>query len=164
MAPATAPAARPSHQAFLDGYASLANALVTLYEHQPDRRWLDAAVALADAILARFADPQGGGFFYVAQDDEALIVRKKDLVDNSAPSGNGLAAMLFLRLADICGRVDYRRVAEDTLRACMGILRQSPLATGQLLLALERCLAQGKYGRELRANSIRRTGILACPL
>jgi uncharacterized protein YyaL (SSP411 family) len=137
---------RAAHAACLDDYASLANALVTLYEQQPDARWLDEAIRLADAILAHFADPQKGGFFYTADDSEPLIVRKKDLVDNSAPSGNGLAVMVLLRLSDKCGRSEYREAAENTLRACMGVLQQAPTATGELLLALELCLA-GKANR-----------------
>ena len=64
-------------------------------------------------------------------------MRKKDLVDNSVPSGNGLAVTALLRLADLAGRDDYRQAAQRTLRACMGILEQAPGATGQLLLALE---------------------------
>ena len=83
---------RPGGPAFLDDYASLANALTTLHQQQPQRRWLDEAVSLADTILARFADRRGG-FFYTPDDHEPLIVRKKDLVDNSTPSGNGLAVV-----------------------------------------------------------------------
>ncbi len=127
---------RPGHAAFLDDYASLANALATLHQQEPQRRWLDEAVRLADLMLAHFADPQGG-FFYTAADEEPLIVRKKDLVDNAVPSGNGLAVTALLRLADLAGRDDYRQAAQRTLRACMGILEQAPGATGQLLLALE---------------------------
>jgi hypothetical protein len=130
-------AGRPGHPAFLDDYASLANALITLHQHQPQPRWLDEAVRLADLMLLDFADPRQGGFFYTADDQEPLIVRKKDLVDNAVPSGNGLAVTALLRLADLSGRDDYRQAAENTLHACMGILEQAPTATGQLLLALQ---------------------------
>ncbi len=42
--------------AYLDDYACLANALVTLYEADFDERWIDEAVRLADIVLAQFAD------------------------------------------------------------------------------------------------------------
>ena len=93
--------------------------------------------ALADEILARFADRQHGGFFYTAADHEPLIVRKKDVIDNPVPSGNGLAATLFCRLQRICRRDDYRGAAEATLRACFAWMRQVPTGTFQLLLAME---------------------------
>ena len=47
--------------AYLDDYASLANALVSLYEANFDERWIDEAVRLMDIVLDKFADPAGGG-------------------------------------------------------------------------------------------------------
>ena len=128
------------HSAYLDDYASLANALVTLGQHQPEGPWLDEAIRLTDRIVQQFHDPRLGGFFFTAEDHEPLIVRKKDVIDNSLPSSNGLTVTVLLRLAEL-GRGDqYRRLAEDTLRSSMGIVQQIPLSAGQLLMALQRCL------------------------
>jgi hypothetical protein len=125
------------YHAYLDDYAGLGNALVTLYESDGSPAWLDEALRLADEILARFADRRHGGFFYTAADDEPLIVRKKDVLDNPVPSGNGLAATLFYRLQRICHRDEYRSAAETTLRACFAWMRQVPTGTFQLLLAMD---------------------------
>ncbi len=129
-------AGRAKHDAYLDDYAGLGNALCTLHETGGPQSRLDEAVGMADAILARFADPERGGFFYTAADHEPLIVRKKDVFDNPIPSGNGLAAMLFLRLASAAARDDYRTAGEATLHACLPWMRQAPTGTFQLLLAL----------------------------
>jgi uncharacterized protein YyaL (SSP411 family) len=43
-------------------------------------------------VLAHFADPQAGGFFYTADDHEQLIARNKDATDASVPSASGMAA------------------------------------------------------------------------
>ena len=75
--------------AYLDDYACLINALVSLYEATFDERYIDEAVRLVDVVLAQFADPAGGGFFYTAADHEQLIARTKDLHDSSVPSGDG---------------------------------------------------------------------------
>jgi uncharacterized protein len=130
-------AGRAKCDAYLDDYAALGNALLTLYEtgHAPTR--LDQAVRLADEILARFADREQGGFFYTAEDHEPLIVRKKDVLDSAVPSGNALAAMLFMRLQAIGHRDDYRAAAEGTFRACSAWMRQVPIGTFQLLLAMD---------------------------
>ena len=90
-------AGQARHNAFLDDHASLCNALVTLYETQSDPRWLDEATRLADAMLARFADPEAGGFFYTSSDHEPLIARKKDLLGHAGsqqhrPGGHRLLA------------------------------------------------------------------------
>ncbi len=123
--------------AYLDDYACLANALVTLYEADFDERWLEAAIELCDTILKHFADRDGGGFFFTASDHEALIARQKDLYDNAVPSGNSMAALALIRLAKLTGRVDLAAAAEATLVAATGVMRQAPRAAGQMLSALD---------------------------
>jgi len=130
-------AGQARHNAFLDDHASLCNALVTLYETQSDRRWLDEAAHLADAMVARFADAKAGGFFYTASDHEPLIARKKDLWDTPVPSSTGLACTALLRLARHMGRDDYRRAVEETLRASLPWMERASLGVGQLLIALD---------------------------
>ena len=120
------------YNAYLDDYAALGNALVTLHETNADGPWLQSAVELAEELLRSFADPEQGGFFYTPADHEPLIARKKDFIDSSVPSGNGLAAMLLLRLARICNREDYRKTAYDTLRA-------APLSCGSFPAAPAKC-------------------------
>jgi uncharacterized protein len=136
-------AGQARHNAFLDDHASLCNALVTLHETQAEPRWLDEAVRLADAILARFADPEGGGFYYTSNDHEPLIARKKDILDTPVPSSSGLAAMALLRLARQTGREDYRRAVRETLSVSLDWMEQASLGVGQLLLTLESWLAEG---------------------
>ena len=53
--------------AYLEDHAFLLEALITLYEATFDPRWYHEAVALADTIIARFADPERGGFFTTAR-------------------------------------------------------------------------------------------------
>jgi uncharacterized protein len=124
--------------AFLDDYAALGNALLTLHEVGDSPARLDQAAVLTETITTEFADRQRGGFFYTAIDQEPLIVRTKDWIDNPVPSGNGLAAMLLLRLQTARGEAsDYRAAAEGAIRACMGWVQQMPAAGFQLLLARE---------------------------
>ncbi len=130
-------AGQARHKAFLDDHASLCNALITLYETQSERRWLDEAVRLADAMLAQFHDAEGGGFFYTANDHEPLIARKKDVTDTPVPSSTGLAVTALLRLARHAGRDDYARAAEETLRANMELMSRASLGVAQLLLGLD---------------------------
>jgi len=121
----------------LEDYASLAEALATLYEADFDERWIDEAIALADLLLARFGDPKEGGFFTAAADHGSLLVRKKDLIDSSTPSGSGLAASALARLARLSGREDYRAAAEAALALAAPIVERMPLAVGQMLLVAD---------------------------
>ena len=67
---------RAAGEGYLDDYASVANALLTLDETRFEERWLDAAATLADEILRRFADPDQGGFFYAAPTASCWSARK----------------------------------------------------------------------------------------
>jgi uncharacterized protein len=123
--------------AYLDDYASLANALVSLYEASFDERYIDEAVHFVETMLTHFADPKDGGFFYTADDHEQLIARQKDLQDSSVPGGNALAATVLVRLGKLTGNANYNEAAEKTFRMASGLLDQAPTAAGQMLLALE---------------------------
>ena len=85
--------------AFLEDYAALILGLLALYQSVPDQKWYSNALRLADDMLIHFADPQGG-FFDTAFDHENLLLRPKDIQDNATPSGNALAAMAMLQLAE----------------------------------------------------------------
>jgi uncharacterized protein YyaL (SSP411 family) len=123
--------------AYLDDYACLANALVTLYEADFDERWIGEALRLAELAIELFYDDARGAFFFTAKDGESLITRQKDFYDSSVPSGNSMAATALLRLGKLTGRKDFLDAAEGTLRASAALLAQSPRAAGQMLLALD---------------------------
>ncbi|WP_425614736.1 thioredoxin domain-containing protein [Anatilimnocola sp. NA78] len=123
--------------AYLDDYAYLANAWISLYEANFDAVWLERAASLAETLLQHFADSEGGGFFFTADDHEQLIVRNKDLHDSSVPSGNAMAALAFIRLGKLTGNQQYLAAAEGALRAAMSVMQRTPTAAGQLLIALD---------------------------
>ncbi len=127
----------PKVDAFVDDYASLVQAGVTLFEVDGDIAWLAAANRFAEIVLQHFHDPSGGGFFYTADDQEQLIARNKDFQDSSVPSGNGLAATALLRLGKLTGRQEFLDAAEGTLRAAIAVMERTPSAAGQLLIATD---------------------------
>ncbi|MBX9625163.1 MAG: thioredoxin domain-containing protein [Gemmataceae bacterium] len=122
---------------YLEDYAYLADALVTLYEATFDARYVRAAVGLCDVILKHFADPAGPGFFTTADDHEKLIARMKETRDGSTPSGNAVAVTALLRLVKLTGRQDFAAKAEETLRGFRGGMAEAPAAFGQMLVALD---------------------------
>jgi uncharacterized protein YyaL (SSP411 family) len=123
--------------AYLEDYAFLIEALVDLYEATFAPRWLRAAGELAGVMVERFADATAGGFFTTPAGQDDLIARLKDLHDGSTPSGNALAVTALLRLAVLTGEARWRDAAECGLRAFRGVMEQHPLASGQMLLALD---------------------------
>jgi uncharacterized protein len=131
----------------LDDYAALGLACVDAWEATTEIRYYNEAEKIADAMIARFYDAPGGGFFDTAQGSFAaeplgvLGARRKPLQDSPTPAGNSLAAMLLLRLAELSGRADWKEKAEDTLETFAGVAEQYGLHAGAYGLALQRHLS-----------------------
>ena len=123
---------------FLDDYAYCVEAFIYLYESTGRARWIGHATKLADQMLARFQDPEQGGFFYTPDDAESLITRNKDWHDGSSVSGNASAASGLLRLARLSNRDDFQLAAERTFCAAAEVLTHQSAACGALLVALDR--------------------------
>jgi uncharacterized protein len=146
--------------AYLEDHAFLLEALVACYEATGDPSWFDEAVGLADTMIARFSDPEHGGFFTTADDHEALAARRKDLEDSPIPSGNSAAAFGLLRLALLTGNGAYERAALGVLGLLFPIAVRHPQAFGHLLGAADFYLAPVKevaiVGPEPSAGELRR--------
>ncbi|MFI5009251.1 MAG: thioredoxin domain-containing protein [Solirubrobacterales bacterium] len=123
--------------AYLEDHAFLLEALLTLFEATCETCWLTEARALAEKMVARFADPERGGFFSTAADAEALIARRKDLEDSPIPSGSSSAALGLLRLARLTGEQSYEDHAVGVLRLMHEIAPRHPTAFGHLLQAMQ---------------------------
>jgi uncharacterized protein YyaL (SSP411 family) len=122
--------------AYLEDHAFLLEALLALFEASCEERFYVRAVALADTLIERFADPADGGFFSTATDGEALIVRRKDLEDSPIPSGAASAAMGLLRLYQLSGEPIYEQHALSVLEARAQLAARYPGAFGHLLQVL----------------------------
>jgi hypothetical protein len=83
---------------FLDDHAYLADAALDLYEATGDPHWVTLARSLGEALLAHFYDKSDGGFFFVPDDGDAILVRAKDPYDHAVPSGASVACRALLRL------------------------------------------------------------------
>jgi uncharacterized protein YyaL (SSP411 family) len=127
---------------FLEDYAMFTQALLDLYEAQFDRRDLEWAVRLAEKQSALFEDPAGGGFFHTPADDSNLVLRLKEDYDGAEPSGNSIAILNLLRLAQITGRADFRASAGRALAAFAPRLARVPMALPAMLTACEFFLAE----------------------
>jgi uncharacterized protein len=123
--------------AYLEDHAFLLEALLTLYEATFEERWFAEARALADVLLERFLDDEGGGFFSTAADGEPLVARRKEIDDAPIPAGGSAAAFGLLRLAALTGEHRYEEAAVGPLRLLHTIAPQYAAGFGHLLQALD---------------------------
>jgi len=129
--------------AFLDDYAWLIRGLLALHEANGNLRWLAEAERLADEMERRLRDPRGGYLLSDAKSD--LRFQPKRVADGAVPSGNAVAVLDLLTLAERTGKAAYRERAEQALRAFAPEMAQAPSAMPTLALAVIRF-------REVRSN------------
>ena len=121
----------------LESYAFLLSGVIEFYEVTLEPKHLDFAIALAEAMVAKFYDPENGGFWQSTAEAKDLILRVKDDYDGAEPSGNSVATLALLKLAAITGREDFRKPAEATLRLFAHRLQNFPQAMPFMLHALD---------------------------
>jgi uncharacterized protein len=132
----------PGVAAMLDDYAFLVHACLDGWLSTGAIRYYDAALELAEQMVAKFYDGTGGGFFDAVMTESlgVLGARRKPLQDSPTPAGNPSAAAALLRLEALNGRADLREKAEDTLETFAGVVGQFGLYAGTYGLALQRLL------------------------
>ena len=159
----------------LEDYVFVANAALDAWEATGELRYFTAAQEIGDAMLARFYDAAGGGFFDTEMDAGALgalSVRRKPLQDSPTPAGNAVAATVLLRLAaltdEASGRQNYGTRAQETLETFAGIVEHFGLYAASYALALRRAVAgpvqvcvvgDDALAEELAATAMSRYGV-----
>jgi len=126
--------------AFLDDYAFLADAILELCTVRFDAEALRFGCQLLDVLLQHFSDPDAGGFWFTADDHEALITRSRSFSDDALPSGNGIAALALQRYGYLLGEPRYLTAAERCLRAGSAQLSRDSLQHATMLASLEEYL------------------------
>ena len=125
------------HLAYAADHAWLVDCFTRLAELTGRAVWLDRAVATADALIDRFADREGGGFFTTADDAEQLIVRTKDVFDGATPSANAVAALALTRLGALTGSATYAEYARGVVDLLGELLTRHPTAFAHTVLTAD---------------------------
>jgi hypothetical protein len=162
--------------AYLDDYVCLADAVLELQQVRFRSDELAFARELLEFVLRHFTDAAAGGFYFTSDDHETLIQRPKSFSDDATPAGNGVAALVLLRMGHLLGEPRYLAAAEATLRAAWPALVQHPQTHVSLLAALEELLSPtevviirgtpqdiGSWSRELAQVFAPRRLVLAIP-
>ncbi len=130
--------------AYLEDYAAMLRAALSLYEATFDKRWLAQSSRLAQILFSEFHDAANGAFFQTGAQHESLVVRRKEFIDNAIPSGNAMAAEGLLRLSIFVGNDDYRREATRICLAMKEAMAQQPTGFGRLLSVLSALLTPSR--------------------
>jgi uncharacterized protein YyaL (SSP411 family) len=120
----------------LEDYAAMVQALVDLHQATLEMGPLRRAVELAERMVGRFEDREGGGLWATA--DRTLLARMKDDYDGAEPSGNATAALALAELGRLTDESRWTEAAGRILDWLGERLRRLPQAVPHGLLALQR--------------------------
>lgn len=125
----------------LDDYAFTVIACLDAYETTADLSYFNFARRIADAMIERFHDAVGGGFFDVERGRNAggelgaLAASRKPFQDSPTPAGNSAAAIALVRLHSYTNEPGYHEKAEDTLEVFAGMAPQYGIFAGTYAIA-----------------------------
>lgn len=84
---------------FLEDYAHVIQAFISLYEVTFDESWLQNARQLTDYAFDNFYDEKAQFFSFTSHQDEALITNHFEVEDNVIPASNSVMADALFRLS-----------------------------------------------------------------
>jgi uncharacterized protein len=138
-------AGRAQLDAYLEDYAFLADALISLYEASgrtggtgDASELLLSAQTLMERVLRDFA-AEDGSFYSTAHGHESLLLRTREGHDGALPSANAVAARALARLSHHLGRSDFMELARRAIDAYGATISRAPRAFATSLNVLERC-------------------------
>lgn len=157
--------------AFLEDYAFYISALIALYEHTLNTKYLIDAKGVVDKVFKEFFNDESGFFFSNSKYRDELIHNSIETEDGVIPSANSQMAHNLLKLGLLFEEVRYTDVATymiETVKQNVGYL---PYYSNWLLADLylsnpAELLVSGKEAikelLEIRKEIIGKTFILGC--
>ena len=122
----TCKAGRASISGFLEDYALVIQAYISLYEVSFAETWLHEAEVLTEYVLQHFFDPTETLFFYTDSSAEPLIARKKELFDSVIPASNSVMAHNLHRLGRHLENTRYVELAAAMLAQLRPLVVKEP--------------------------------------
>ncbi|MEM7468573.1 MAG: thioredoxin domain-containing protein [Pseudomonadota bacterium] len=132
---ATSKDGKPGVAGYLEDYAFLLDALVSLDTDKRRSEDLEFATDLADSMVSRFYDDNNGGFFFVQREDAAPLHALKIFADDWIPSGNAIALSGLISLSRITDDNQHAEIIERSLKAGMGDTNDWPSAHASMVRA-----------------------------
>jgi hypothetical protein len=118
---------------YLEDYSYFVNALLDVFEIEPEPKYLKLALKLGHHLVDHFWDSENNSFFMTSDDHEKLIVRPKSNYDLSLPSGNSVSAFVMLRLYHLSQEQNFLEIVTKILESQAQMAAENPFGFGYLL-------------------------------
>ena len=119
---------KASIDGFLEDYALLINASLSLFEVTGDMQWLNIATKLTDFTFTNFYDETSELFYFAENNENSVVTNHFQKEDNVLPASNSVMANNLHRLYLILGRPNYLVVAKKMLQHITFNFAKYPMA------------------------------------
>jgi len=118
------------YPAFLDDYACLTEACISLQEITSDNIYIEHARSLTEYVLENFTSTEEDFFYYSGKKQNDVIVRKKEIYDGAVPSGNSVMAFNLFYLSIIFNNAKWKEKAAAYLSNLSELIIKYPTSFG----------------------------------
>ena len=125
----------------IEDYAFFIWGLIELYQSTFEEKYIDAALLLSNYQINHFWDNDKGGFFFISDESDDLLIRKKEIYDGAIPSGNSVSAYNFIKLSRILSKPEFEEITFKIIDTFSNNLNRYSSGYTMLLHALD--FAQG---------------------
>ncbi len=113
-------------EAYLEDYATVSDAFISLYEVTLDENWLKYAKQFTDYSFDHFYDEKSKMFFFTSNKEKGLISRKVETDDNVIPSSNSITANNLFKLGHYYSNKHYT----DNAKAMLNNVKENAISYG----------------------------------
>jgi len=113
-------------EAYLEDYAAVSDAFISLYEVTLDEKWLKNAKQFTDYTFDHFYDEESKMFFFTSNNQTGLISRKAETDDNVIPSSNSIMANNLFKLGHYYSNKHYA----DNAKAMLNNVKENAISYG----------------------------------
>ncbi len=106
---------KSSINGYLEDYASVIDAFISLYEVTLDAQWITKAKKLTDYAIENFFDNEKHMFYFTSKKDAKLVTRTIEYRDNVIPSSNSIMAKNLFVLSHHFDEHNYDTIAQQML-------------------------------------------------
>lgn len=118
------------YNAFLDDYAYLIQALISLHEITTDTKYLILAKELTNKVIKNFSDEKSEFFFFTEVHQGDILLRKKEVYDGAQPSGNSVMAENLYHLSFYFSVPEWKERAMKMVNALGNAVVNHPTSFG----------------------------------
>ena len=102
---------------FLEDYAFVIDAFLSVYLITANENWLLKTKVLADYTLKHFYDNKQNTYYFTDSSQEKLVVRKSEWSDNVIPASSSQMAINLYKLSIYFDNTNYRQISEKLLKS-----------------------------------------------